>query len=109
MKKAEIIKQLIKEKGYNMKSFSEKCGIPYTTLYTILNKSGISGASFDVVTNICDNLGITSTQLKEMAGESVPNVVLSEFDSLNVLMARNGKKLTVEEKQELIKTLLSDD
>lgn len=31
------------------------------------------------------------------------------FDDMNLLLARNGKKLTVEQKQELIRTLLADD
>ena len=33
MEKAKILEALIKERGYNLKSFAAKCGIPYTTLY----------------------------------------------------------------------------
>ena len=32
MDKARILEQLIKEQGYNLKSFAAKCGMPYTTL-----------------------------------------------------------------------------
>lgn len=32
-----------------------------------------------------------------------------EFDEIHTLIARNGKNMTTEEKQEIIKTLLSDD
>ena len=40
MEKAKILEQLIKEKGYNLKSFAFKCDIPYTTLYGII-KNGV--------------------------------------------------------------------
>ncbi|MCI5699954.1 MAG: hypothetical protein MR308_06150 [Lachnospiraceae bacterium] len=31
------------------------------------------------------------------------------FDDMNLLLARNGKKLTPEQKQDLIRTLLAED
>ena len=40
MDKARILEQLIKEQGYNLKSFAAKCGMPYTTLYGII-KNGV--------------------------------------------------------------------
>ena len=35
MEKAKFLETLIKERGYNLKSFAAECGIPYTTLYGI--------------------------------------------------------------------------
>lgn len=107
MDKTEILKKLIKEEGYSIRAFAEKCEIPYTSLYTILNKTGVSKAGVDVIINICKNLSITVDDLDRMAtGKTKPEPT---FDELNILIARNGKNLTTEEKQELIKTLLSDD
>ena len=49
-------------------------------------------------------LGHTSEESK---AAPPPNTV--SFDDMNLLLARNGRKLTAEQKQELIRTLLSDD
>lgn len=103
MEKAKILEQLIKEKGYNLKSFAEKCGIPYTTLYGII-KNGVGRASMDNILVICKSLGIRVEDLEAMAEglEEEPT-----YDDLQYLIARNGKKLSVEEKMKLIK-MLSD-
>jgi len=102
MEKAKILEKLIKEQGYNLKTFAEKCGIPYTTLYGII-KNGVGRASIDNVLIICKNLGIKVEDLEAMANgleEAEPT-----YDELQYLIARNGKKLTVEEKMKLIKLL----
>lgn len=109
MDKAEIIQKLIKDKGYSVKSFAEKCELPVTSLYTIFKRTGISKAGYDVVNIICKNLDITPDELNRMASGCNLDSTNKSFDDLNMLMARNGKRLTAEEKQELIKTLLSDD
>lgn len=107
MEKAKILEKLIKAHGYNLKAFAAKCGIPYTTLYGIM-KNGVGRASVDNVILICQNLGIRVEDLEEMAegkkGEYEPT-----YEDIQSLVARNGKKLTLEQKQELIRTLLSED
>lgn len=70
MEKAEILKSLIKKKGYNVREFSAVCGIPYSTLLTIL-KNGVSRASVDNVIKICKGLEIRVDDLEAMA-ESRP-------------------------------------
>lgn len=109
MHKAEIIKSLIKDKGYSIKSFAEKCGLPVTSLYTIFKRTGISRAGYDVVNIICKNLDITPNDLNRMASGYNLSTDHKSFDELNILLAKNYKKLTIEEKQLLIRTLLSDD
>lgn len=104
MEKAKILEQLIKEKGYNLKSFAEKCGIPYTTLYGII-KNGVGRASMDNILTICRCLGIKVEELEEMA-EGV-EMFEPTYEDLQSLIARNGKKLTTDEKMKLIK-MLSD-
>lgn len=108
MEKAKILEQLIKEQGYNLKSFAEKCGIPYTTLYGII-KNGVGRASVDNIIIICRNLGIKIEDLEEMAQGASKEQYEPSFDDIQTLIARNGKSLTLEQKQSLIKSLLSDD
>lgn len=108
MEKAKILEQLIKDQGYNLKSFAEKCGIPYTTLYGII-KNGVGRASVDNIIIICRNLGIKIEDLEEMAQGASKEQFEPSFDDIQTLIARNGKSLTLEQKQSLIKSLLSDD
>ncbi len=103
MEKARILEQLIKEQGYSLKAFAEKCGIPYTTLYGILKK-GVGRASVDNVIQICQNLGITVEDLEEMStGEKQKNE--PSYDDVERLIARNGKQMSKEQKLRLIQLL----
>ena len=108
MEKARILEKLIKERGWNVKSFAEKCGIPYTTLYTML-KNGVGKASVNTVITVCRNLGITVEQLEEMSEGIKIESIEPTYEDIQSLIARNGKKLTLEQKQDIIRTLLSDD
>jgi predicted transcriptional regulator len=108
MEKAKILERLIKEQGYNLKSFAEKCGIPYTTLYGII-KNGVGRATMDNILIICKNLGIKVEELEEMAEGLEKESYEPTYEDIQSLIARNGKKLTLEQKQDIIKTLLSDD
>lgn len=106
MEKAKIIEELIKKSGMNVKTFAEKCGIPATTLYSLL-KRGVSKSSVDTVITICKHLHITVEELDCMSkGIEYKG---KTFNELQTLIARNGKELTLEEKQNLIKTLLQDN
>ena len=109
MEKARILEQLIREHGFNLRSFAEKCGIPYTSLYTMLKKTGINKASVEVVIRICKELGITVEQLDEMSKGMPIEDIQPTYEDIKSLVARNGKHLTLEQKQDIIKTLLSDD
>lgn len=104
MNREQIIQKLIKEQGYSLRAFSEKCGIPYTSLYTILNRTGIGKASVDVVITMCHELGITVDDLEEMADSENIKREPSYADVEN-LVARNGKKMSVEQKMRLIQLL----
>lgn len=108
MEKARVLEKLIKEQGYNLKSFSEKCGIPYTTVYGII-KNGVGKASVDNVIIICRNLGITVEDMEALAlGEaSVPRE--PTYEDTELLIARNGKKFSTEQKMKLIKLLSEID
>ena len=104
MERAKIIEELIKEQGYSLRSFAQKCDIPYTSLYTILKRTGIRKTSVEVVIKICQNLGITVEELEEMAtGEKLKHE--PSYDDVERLIARNGKQMSKEQKLHLIQLL----
>lgn len=104
MEREEIIQRLIKEQGYSLRAFAEKCGIPYTSLYTILNRTGIGKASVDVVITVCHELGITIDDLEEMA-DSKKLKSKPSYADVERLVARNGKNMSIEQKLRLIQLL----
>ena len=75
MEKAKILERLIKEQGYSLKSFALKCDIPYTTLYGI------------------------------MANGQKTALMEPTYADVEKLVARNGKKMSVEQKMRLIQLL----
>lgn len=107
MEKARVLEKLINESGYSKRAFATKCGIPESTLYTLL-KRGVGGASVNIVMNICKELDITVEELDDMAAGQ-KNSYEPTYEDIQSLVARNGKKLTLEQKRDLIKILLSDD
>lgn len=72
MQKAKFLKELIETQGYTIRAFAQKCGIPESTLYTILKK-GVGRASVNTIILICKNLGITVEQLEEIAEQPSAN------------------------------------
>ncbi|WP_281725379.1 helix-turn-helix domain-containing protein [Lachnoclostridium phocaeense] len=103
MEKARILEQLIKEQGYSLKAFAAKCDIPYTTLYGIM-KNGVGRASVDNVIQICKTLCITIEDLESMANGE-PAIPEPSYESVEQLLARNGKVFSTEQKLRLIKLL----
>lgn len=97
MRRTEVLKELIKDTGLNLKAFSEKADIPYTTLRSMLER-GIGNASVDNVIKICKTLGITVEELEEMANENSKNI-----KKPNTIAAHlpEGVELTEEEQKEL--------
>lgn len=91
----EFIKSLIKERGFNIKSFAAHIGIPYTSLLSMLNNS-IGGAAVETVIKICEELNIPVEALKS--------------ENFNSSLASKKAKLNNNE-QELIKKyrLLTDE
>lgn len=107
MEKAKFLEALIKEQGYNLKSFAAACGIPYTTLYGII-KNGVGKAGVDNILIICRQLGITVEELEEQTAENQSGKKMAEepnFYDMESLIARNGRKLSSEEKLRLIQLL----
>ena len=108
MEKAKVLERLIKESGMSVRAFAEKCGLPESTVYTILKK-GAGKANVNNVISMCKILGITVEELDEMSKGETKVIYEPTYEDIQSLIARNGKKLTLEQKQDIIRTLLSDD
>lgn len=107
MEKAKFLETLIKERGYNLKSFAAECEIPYTTLYGII-KNGVGKARVDNILTICHHLGITVEELDTLTTGTTARPKPAEepgFHDIENLIARNGKNLSSEEKLRLIQLL----
>lgn len=57
MDREQKLRNLILDRYASLRQFSLEVGIPYSTLMTLLSR-GISGASFDLVVQICKALQI---------------------------------------------------
>lgn len=108
LEKAKVLERLIKESGMSVRAFAEKCGLPESTVYTILKK-GAGKANVNNVISMCKILGITVEELDEMSKGETKVIYEPTYEDIQSLIARNGKKLTLEQKQDIIRTLLSDD
>lgn len=96
MKRTEILRGLIDDTGLSLKAFSEKAGIPYTTLRSMLER-GIGNASVDNVIKICKALEITIEELEEIADKNG-----EKKTKLNTMAAHlEGVELTEEEEKQL--------
>lgn len=109
MEKARILEELIKKTYPSIRAFALKCGLPESTVYTVL-KNGVSRASVNVVITMCKHLGIKVEELDEMASGEKHEPTYEEMQAvLATMMARGGKKLTSDQKMALAKILMSDD
>lgn len=79
MNRSIVIKQLIKARGLSMKAFARNADMPYTTLYSTLERDG-GNTSGDNLIKICDALEISFKSLQEMEKicESNPEINISE-------------------------------
>jgi|GEM_PF-420547 len=93
MGRNELIIKLIKDSGYSIKSFAEKCGIPYTTLHSMLKKD-LGNASIDNVIIICKNLGITVEQLENLDTEVIQKENDNSQSETPVIIAASTGGLT---------------
>lgn len=72
MDKARVLKKLIKQTGLTIKAFSRKADIPYTTLFSILER-GVGKAAVDNVIKICKALEISVEEMEKLAAKYDPS------------------------------------
>ena len=99
---------LLSKAGYIV-DYSEETRL---VLIKMPNKETVSIMEEDLV-NRYENLykanKLSANNLVNFSGASSFDNIDLDFKQMNTILARNGKKLTAEEKNELIKILLSDD
>lgn len=103
----ERLKQYILTKYHSVLEFSQKIGLPYTTLSTIF-KRGIFNSSVTNIIKICKGLGISTDELAEgriTPVEDVPEEIsidlfLIQLEQSEMLL--DGQLMTAEEKRTLI-------
>lgn len=105
MSKTKIVKELIEKTGLNLKAFSQKADLPYSTLRSMLER-GVENASVNNVIKVCSTLNISVESLYEMAENSTDSLskdestLLENFNKLNDL----GKDKLIEYSYDLIET-----
>lgn len=91
MTNEEILKRIIEEKYQNVKVFSEKINIPYTTIRSILER-GLLNAKVENVIRIADELNMRAEDM----------LLLSEKENLNKDLYFYFEKLTKDSKLKVI-------
>ena len=91
MTNEEILKKTIEEKYQNVKAFSEKINIPYTTVRSILER-GLLNAKVENVIRIADELNMRAEDM----------LLLSEKENLNKDLYFYFEKLTKDSKLKVI-------
>ena len=104
MERAEVLRKLMVEKNMKVSDIVRITGIPYSTIKSML-ENGIEKTSYVNVCKVCEALGITTDDLEEMVNGSDKKTIEPSYADVEELVARNGKKMTVEQKMRLIKLL----
>lgn len=108
MERARILRNLMQEQNMKVADIVKRTGIAYSTVKSIL-ENGIEKTSYVNVCKICDTLGITTDQLEKMASTQKPIKKALSYDDVELLIARNGKKMSKEQKLRLIQLLSEID
>lgn len=104
MERAQILRKLMEQKGLKVADIVRITGIAYSTIKSML-ENGIEKTSYVNVCKVCDALGITTDQLEEMVSNDKKEPYEPSYEDVERLVARNGKKMSVEQKMRLIKLL----
>ncbi len=101
----ERINEYKKKLGMTTEELSEKSGVPIGTLNKILS-GATKDPKLETLKAIARVLGLS---LDDFDDSNRKTIYEPTYDDIQSLIARNGKKLTLEQKQDIIRTLLSDD
>lgn len=94
------LKQLIDERGTNVNELANKVGVAPTTIYSMINRDS-KKADIEILIKISNELGVEPEYFCDSV--SVPSK--EGYDQIELLIARNGKSLSTEQKMKLIKML----
>lgn len=92
--------KLIKQRGTNVNELAQKLEIAPTTIYSMIKRDS-KKADIEILIKISKELGV---EPEYFCDDSIP---LKEptYEDTKQLIARNGKKLSTEQRMELIKLL----
>jgi len=99
----ERIARLMKAKNLSQKEFAVAIGSTEASVSRYLSDAREPGAK--VLVKIADVLGVT---VDEIVGKEDESDFSSEYPRIKLLLARNSKILTNEQKREIINALLAD-
>ena len=105
MKFEEKVKELMNGSGMSQKELSKKSGVSEASLSRYL--SGSLKPRIDVISNIARVFGLTASDIIE-SDDNLKND-FNVYDETISVVTRNRKKLTNEEKAEIIKALFGGD
>ena len=91
MTREDYLKHLIKENGYNIKTFSAHIKVPYTTLHSMFER-GVGGAGLDTILKMCHALGISVDSLRDYDIEK-PQFHLSDHERDLIIAYRSRPDL----------------
>ena len=100
------LSQLMELRGTNANELAKKVGVAPTTIYSMVRRDS-KKADIEVLIRIAKELGVATEYFCD--DEPDPKAYEPTYEDIQSLVARNGKKLTLEQKQDLIRTLLSED
>lgn len=95
------IDKLMKERGTNANELAQKIGIAPTTIYSMIKRDSRK-ADIDILICIAKELGVEPEYFcsDEIAIKTEPT-----YEDVELLIARNGKKMSKEQKLKLIQML----
>lgn len=79
--RAEILRNLMEEKGMKVSDIVKISGLPYSTVKAILER-GAEKAGYVNVCKICNALGISADELEKIVSDKTytPNTIAAHFD-----------------------------
>lgn len=79
--RAEILRNLMEEKGMKVSDIVKISGLPYSTVKAILER-GAEKAGYVNVCKICKALGISADELEKMVSDKsyAPNTIAAHFE-----------------------------
>ncbi len=105
MKFEDKVKELMTSSGMNQKELSKKSGVSEASLSRYL--SGTLKPRIDVISNIAHVFGLDASVLIE--DDDNLKKELDSYDETITVVTRNRKKLTAEQKAEIVKALFGGD
>ena len=96
MERARILRNIMEEKNMKVADLVRITGIAYSTIKSMLENG---------ICKVCNALGLSTDELEAMANDGPKVIPQSTYADVEKLVARNGKKMSVEQKMRLIQLL----